>query len=46
MCLSSGRPFVQAGLFIVCFSSVYISSLAGGKKPACTNGLPDDKHMI
>ena len=32
LCLSSGRTFVQVGFLIVCFSHIYVSSLAGGKK--------------
>jgi len=50
--------------FMLCFSCIYVSSLAGRRaryihlldclhkrmkntiKTACTNGLPDDEHMI
>jgi hypothetical protein len=57
MCSSSGRPFVHAGFYGMFFMR-FVSSLEGGRmclhkcmknipyKTACTNGLPDDEHMI
>ena len=54
-CVHQQVDHLYMQFFVVCFSCVCVSSLTGGRmfssicyaiKTACTNGLPDDKHMM